>query len=881
MKQLTSIIRSKGAELVLMLSIISVSAFVHGWNMYRFPYFENDEGTYFTRAWTLISTGKLDAYTYWYDHSPFGWMFTSIWLFLTGGPFRFGFSLFSARLFTFLIHIAITWLLYKVSKKITESTVASVIACMFFALSPLAVYFQRRFLLDNILVFWIMVSLYLILYSRQRLSYFIFSAIAFGIAVLSKENGIFFFPAFVWLVAREAHPHNRLFAVVKWTLIAGIIVSFYPTYALLKGELFPTGSPWATTQEHVSLLGTLKMQAARGANLPFWKYKSDFMVNFRYWLHSEPVFVIIGFCSFLLQGISALFSRRSRTIFFITACIMAFFLSGKLVINFYVIALIPFLGMCAGLTIAQCLAPLSRIHPSVYALASMMFIGIIVWHYAQSPDFRVMLQRDDTKYQLEAVEWIKKNIDDISFISTDYYANLDLTESRFPGDPSFRNADWYWKLDFDTDIRKKKLQNNFKNVQYIMLTNQMFRDINAFDKNTSLLRNALNNSSIVKLFASEDTSSFEMPQFPQNHPNGDWVAIMKQNTAAEVLTRSWEGYKQAAVQENGMTAAQGVTSASIRDQSYTMLRAALMGDRHIFDRSFTWTKDHMKLKDKYLFATAYDGKITNPGTTTEADEDIAYALLVAAGRWNNATYKDFADKMINDIWKYETATVKSVPYIVAGDWTSRLNGDRYIINPSALKPYAYRAFAKADPDHAWAKVVTSSYDLLYACSKASLDGSVSAQIPPNWCGLTDTPTVTNAKKIDSKAADYSYDAPRAIANVALDYVWYHEPKAEAYLKAMKPFVRDWSEKKHIYAGYTHDGKPINTNESLAQYGVMAAYFAVVDPKAGDKLYYAKISPNLTSDGKYMYIGTPDNTYDQHWAWLGTAVLSGALQPPLP
>src|SRR3989344_6586487 len=80
------IIRNKGLIIIIVILLI-VSIFPHAINMFHFPYYENDEGTYMSQAWSLLKFGKLAPYTYWYDHAPLGWVFIAIWVKLTGGFF--------------------------------------------------------------------------------------------------------------------------------------------------------------------------------------------------------------------------------------------------------------------------------------------------------------------------------------------------------------------------------------------------------------------------------------------------------------------------------------------------------------------------------------------------------------------------------------------------------------------------------------------------------------------------------------------------------------------------------------------------------------------------------------------------------------------------
>src|SRR5437899_7066958 len=61
-------------EWLLIATILLFAALLHGINMFHFPYYEDDEGTYMSQAWAIVKEGQLTPYTYWYDHAPVGWI---------------------------------------------------------------------------------------------------------------------------------------------------------------------------------------------------------------------------------------------------------------------------------------------------------------------------------------------------------------------------------------------------------------------------------------------------------------------------------------------------------------------------------------------------------------------------------------------------------------------------------------------------------------------------------------------------------------------------------------------------------------------------------------------------------------------------------------
>lgn len=860
---------SKYKEIFILGFVLGISLVFHGYNMFNYPYFENDEATYLAQAWSFLSEGKLAPYTYWYDHAPVGWLFSSVWILLTGGLFTFGFSLNSARIFMLVIHLASTFFLYRITKRITGTDLSAFITSLFFVISPLAIYFQRRFLLDNLMTFWILLSLYLILYARNRLISYFASAIAFGIAVLTKENAIFFMPIFVGLVISSVHKSHRIVVIAKWIIVTGMIISLYPLYALLKNELFPPGSFFSPPGEHVSLLGTLLFQSSRGANLPFWDTGSDFIVNMKYWFSRDGMFMTLGVIGFFAVMFQAAFNKASRIVFFLTLSILAFLASGKLVINFYVVPLIPFFAMCIGYIVDQQLKFFKGINRYLYVSLLLIFLGVVLQFYFNSNNLRIALFTDETTNQVKAIEWTKRNIEKNKFIAIDYYGNLDLVSSRYIGDPKFTNADWFWKVQFDPEIKEDKLQSNSANIDYIMLTAEMYRSIIGIPNNESLILKALRNSSLVYFSSDDSVSEFELSTYPKSHPNGNWVAIFKQNTLDENLSSSWELYKEKFILDSGMIVSPS-SSISGKDQSIALMRAVMAQDKDAFDSIYSWTKRNLLLKDKKLFATSIDVEdelSRNFGTTTLTDQEIAFALLLAYREWNSEEYLTEAKAIIADIWKHETVTISGKRYIVAGDWTAG-NLSRYTINPSYYSPLTYKLFSEYDRDNNWLQIVDTSYDMLIRCTTSSLQVKNAINLPPTWCDISNKGVVAESVKMGKRSADYSQDTSRLFLSLGLDYAATKDVRAQSYMKSVRFFSDEWSKNKRISNAYTHSGQPLSKDESLSHYAALLAMFAVSDKSVADQMYADKILSQASVNKDGYYWGNKDSNIEQYFAWLG-------------
>jgi len=864
--------------------LIPLSGVLHGTNMLHYPYFENDESTYFSQAWSFLSQGKLAPFTYWYDHSPFGWIFTAGWQALTGGLFTFGFSLNSARIFMLVIHLISTLLLYRVTLKITHSRLASVVAVLFFSLSPLAIYFQRRLLLDNLMTFWILLSLHFLLYARQRLWHFFLSAVTFGLAVLTKENGIFFLPMFFLLVIAESHPKQKLFAALQWIAIVSMVIGFYPVYALLKGELFQYGSLLGGTTDHVSLLKTLSQQASRGSGLPIWDTKSDFMRNFLFWLPQDYLLVAGGTLAFLAQGFLSIWHKPSRIIFGLTLCMVAFLMSGKLVINFYIIPVIPLFGMCLGYSIAYLVKQIWHQHQAVQAIIFLIVLLFIGRHYQQDPRLFVTLNNDETTHQLEMINWIKKNLPADSVISMDYYGNLDLTNSRFKGDPVFKNAFWYWKVDLDPEFRTDKLQADYKKIQYVILTSQLVQDVSTMPPDQSLSWTMIKNSTEHLYFGPAYKKMETISKFVKSHPNGDWVSLYKQNTVDEVLQLSWKSYKEQFITSSGQVVDPKDNSTTSQIVGYTLLRSVYAEDKQTFDLVWNWTRSNMYLKNSYLFSSTYKVggvPIKSKDSSSEGDVTIAAALLQANKQWSEKSYKDDARPILKSIWESETVGINNQRYLVAGTWTAQPNREKYTVNVGGFTPLFYSLFAEADRSRPWLQLKTSMYQLIDTCSSSSLTsngGASEVYLPPNWCNVTSKGQIVAAVEIDSSASDYSYEAFRSIWQISQDAVVTKDPRAITYLQKLTLFSDSWKKDKKIFSHYTHQGKAVKNEESLEQYASSLGYFLVRnEPQNSVAVYDSQISPSFHKFGTQYGWGDLNSVFTQNWLWLNVWLMNTQKQ----
>ncbi len=366
----------------------------------------------------------------------------------------------------------------------------------------------------------------------------------------------------------------------------------------------------------------------------------------------------------------------------------------------------------------------------------------------------------------------------------------------------------------------------------------------------------------------------------KNRPDASIPLVFSTRAMYEAL---WQDYKTNYVEKDTFRTInkqqENVTTSE--GQSYTMLRAVEMDDQTTFDGAWQWSKDNLGRKEdkllSWLFGKDTDGKYRvlkaqgGYNNASDADVDIALALVFAYHRWHRDQYLGDALAIMKDVWDYDVVKVNGTPYLTA-DNIERLSSQKMIINPSYFAPYAYRVFAQVDTTPGtgrdWMKLVDSSYEVLNKVTTGKL--------PPDWIVIDKKTGQFSAPIVGNLTTNYGFDALRIPWRVAVDYEWNHEPRAKSYLDKLSFFTDEWTKKGKIGATYSPGGNVINNAEVPAMYGAVLGYFMVSDPTHAEEVYSKKLkslyNPDTTSWKK------PLSYYDDNWAWFGIGLYNNFIKP---
>ncbi len=483
------------ARRVLLGLAMVTGALTHGFHLFVYPLYITDEGIYMERAWSVMREGALSPYTYYYDHAPAGWLTIAAWVAILPHQFEtFGNAINTGRVLMLIVHVASVFLLFQTTYRLSHSTIAAVIATFLFNFSPLAVFYQRMVLLDNLMVFWVLLSLYLATSSKWHVLMPLLSGLALGIGILTKENAIFFIPGIAYLLYRNVRPRRSYrFGMGFWTYSVVAIVSMYLLLSTLKNELLPTNFDFDLNnppQGHVSLLYEVWYQLHRNQGSIFNTHSTVYQFSLGTWMPKDSFILVFGSIA-TIASLYLGFRNRSRDPGLFVAALLAagyafYLVRGSVMLVFYVVPLVPFYAMCIGVLGSRLLdrfvGPSSQrlrfavvqaaIVASCFAVLLLPFGGYFLVHDATGKVVPHDLYKlPQTFMEEEQVAFIRQHIPPNACIVMDDDIWVDLHDVQ----PYYTCAVSHWNASSDPAISFKLFHQNWQNIDYIVMSNQMLQ----------------------------------------------------------------------------------------------------------------------------------------------------------------------------------------------------------------------------------------------------------------------------------------------------------------------------------------------------------------------------------------------------------------------
>ncbi len=261
------------------------------------------------------------------------------------------------------------------------------------------------------------------------------------------------------------------------------------------------------------------------------------------------------------------------------------------------------------------------------------------------------------------------------------------------------------------------------------------------------------------------------------------------------LSNVWEGIKKRNIAAYGTRLVHRPKSEKPGDAvsegvGYGMLTAMFANDQETFNLIWEAGNTYMWSGCYYDWQVNRAGSVIGQGAASDAEEDVALALvfadkLVKAGKWKDYSspkrggYLEHAKKIMGCMWSTMQITSKGTLAPGAG-W-----GGEQFVNPGYFSPAWYKIFAKYDSAHNWQNVVDRSYEIL------SNSVGYPYGLIPDW--MTPAGGFAGAGLGYNAYGDGLYcfkDAIRTLWRIAIDAIWFKDTRAKALLTNAVAFINN-------------------------------------------------------------------------------------------
>lgn len=250
--------------------------------------------------------------------------------------------------------------------------------------------------------------------------------------------------------------------------------------------------------------------------------------------------------------------------------------------------------------------------------------------------------------------------------------------------------------------------------------------------------------------------------------------------------------------------------------AYGMLLAVGQGDQETFEGLWLYAQDHFNNLGLMDWDIGASGEVVGEGSATDADLDMAYALLLANQKWGG--YETEIGALLDAIWENDVEK-GSLVLKPGGHW-----GGSEVTNPSYFALGYMGAFSKADPEHDWPGVKGKMIEILRLIE----DKAGNKVFVPDWSNAQGDPVV-------DMSYDHTYDATRIGWRMAQAAIVEPEGAGAQRAAAIADHFR-YNPPNTIFDGYDLTGKPVGQWHNNAFVAPVWAAMAVLDnPRAGEYL----------------------------------------------
>jgi endo-1,4-beta-D-glucanase Y len=340
------------------------------------------------------------------------------------------------------------------------------------------------------------------------------------------------------------------------------------------------------------------------------------------------------------------------------------------------------------------------------------------------------------------------------------------------------------------------------------------------------------------------------------------------SASRELLQHGWDHYKHLYIHPDGRVVDpdRGGGDTTSEGQGYAMLRAAWMRDADTFSRTFAWAEQHLKRSDglySWLWTPTTGGKVADTNTAADADQEIAFALVIGSHAFSDPKLLDRARQLLQAIRTHERIDIGDSWFPAAGNWAV----SNRIVNLSYFVPYAYPFFARIDPDGRWNSVIGTGYDLIVKTLQMP-----SVRLVPDFMTVTTNGEPDALPQGSGLSGAFSSDAMRTYWRVALDCQLHKRERACADPLGASQVTAMLARDGTLFTKYVVDGTPLERIESSSFYGAALPFLQLHAPATADAIKLNHLSPAAVE----RLLNEPHRYFDANWVWFGLAAADGLI-----
>ena len=223
---------------------------------------------------------------------------------------------------------------------------------------------------------------------------------------------------------------------------------------------------------------------------------------------------------------------------------------------------------------------------------------------------------------------------------------------------------------------------------------------------------------------------------------------------------------------------------------YGMLLAYFSNDEETFNGFWNYNRAYRDYKgsDNLMpwIVKSFSYTILDRSSATDADLDIATALILMYYKSKNEAYKTDALAIINDIWDLEVEPSTKLLYSGSTSMWNGKGGNEIVYNLSYFSPVALRLFAMVDQSHDWNGVL----DAMYTYMAKVQDGGTG--VFPDWSNVAGVAVEPPNNSAANSYYLFDKESVRIPWRIAWDYYWFQDSRAEAILNKLNKFISDKS-----------------------------------------------------------------------------------------